>query len=812
MCALSWDNMATMNAKTIYRILIVLGNLFAVGVATVFIAVLLLLPSLPDIEKIRVLELKVPLRIYSSEGLLMGEYGSERRIPLRIADAPARLIAAVLAAEDDRYYEHVGIDYQGLLRAIYVNLQSGSRSQGASTITMQVTRNFFLTRERTYTRKAKEALLALRLEQLLSKDEILELYLNKIFLGHRSYGFAAAADVYYGVPLSDLSIAQYAMLAALPKAPSSINPISNPQNALNRRNYVLNRMLELGYIDEEDHSQAISESLTAKLHLAQVDLNAPYIVEHIRQIMYERYGESAYEDGFSVYSTVSAKDQQAAVDSLRLGLMDYDKRHGYRGAHRNLDLSLIDGKDKMLQILHKYESSKQIVPALVLEVSKDSATALTKSDQIITIPWENIAWARPYISSRSVGEKPEVPADVLNVGDVIYAQPADEDQWQLTQIPKVEGALIAIDPKDGAVKAMVGGFDYYINKFNRVTQAVRQMGSNIKPFIYSAALENGYTPASLVSGAPVVVEDEATNVVWRPENYSGKFYGDMRLRKALSLSLNLVSVRLLRSMGTQTAVDHISNFGFDKEKLPNGLALALGSAEATPLAVATGYAAFANGGYLVEPYAIDYVKDRYGKTVFTGKRTQVCDICLPQLPIEQTDPTSKTTVKLAERVISSTNAYIMGELLRGVVESGTARKAQSLSRTDIGGKTGTTNNFEDAWFSGFSPHLAATVWVGFDTPSDLGRHEAGSKAALPIWINFMQTALEGTRNERILAPDNVVRASVHSQTGEAVSSEHPQAIEEVFVFGTQPKLEVSSTASSALSGESDEQQSVDELF
>jgi len=801
-----------MSAKTIFRILIVLGNLFAVGVATVFIAVLLLLPSLPDIEEIRVLELKVPLRIYSSEGLLMGEYGSERRVPLRIEDAPAKLIAAVLAAEDDRYYEHVGIDYQGLLRAIYINLQAGSRAQGASTITMQVARNFFLSPEKTYARKAKEALLALRLEQLLSKDEILELYLNKIFLGHRSYGFEAASDAYYGKPLADINIAQYAMLAALPKAPSSINPISNPKNALIRRNYVLDRMLELGYIDSAEHDQAIAEPLTDKLHLAQVDLSAPYVVEHIRQIMYERYGENAYEDGYSVYSTVNAKDQEAAVISLRKGLMDYDKRHGYRGAIRNLDLSLLDGKDKILQILQKYQSSKQLVPAVVLEVSQESAKALTKSDEVIEIPWEYIKWARPYITSRSLGKKPEVPGDVLTVGDVIYALSGSEGQWQLTQIPNVEGALVSIDPNDGSVKAMVGGFDYYLNKFNRVTQAVRQMGSNIKPFIYSAALENGFTPASLVSGAPVVVEDESTNVIWRPENYSGKFYGDTRLRKALSLSLNLVSVRLLRSMGAEAAVDHLSSFGFDKEQLPNGLALALGSAEVTPLNVVTGYATFANGGYIVEPYTIDYVKDRYGKTIFTGKRTEVCDICVRKDVDDESESTAQSAVKIADRVISSSNAYIMGELLRGVVKTGTARKAQSLNRTDIGGKTGTTNNFEDAWFSGFSPNVAATVWVGFDTPSDLGRHEAGSKAALPIWIDFMTTALEGTSSQPILPPDNIVRASVHSETGEAVGAEHPQAVEEVFVIGTQPKLELSSMQGTSSSGGNDEQKSVDELF
>ena len=552
-----------------FRSLIVVSNLVVAGAAALVIVVLLLLPGLPNIETIRTLELKVPLRVYSSDGLLMGEYGSERRIPVRINDAPPALIAAVLSAEDDRYYEHVGIDYKGILRAIYVNIQSGAKAQGASTITMQVTRNFFLTKERTYIRKANEALLALRLEQLLTKDEILELYLNKIFLGHRAYGFGAAAVAYYGKPLDDLDLAQYAMLAALPKAPSRVNPVSNPEEALVRRNYILDRMFELGYISKQEHITATETPVSAQLHLAEVELRAPYVAEYIRQQLYEKFGDELYEDGYSVYATVNSVDQKAAVRSLREGLINYDMRHGYRGPTRNWDLARLDTDKKRFDALKQLESSQEIVPVLVLEVHEDKAIAVTKTAEQITIPWEQMKWARLHRSSRQLGPPLKSPHDVLKPGDMIYVRPVDEGQWMLSQIPIVEGALIAVHPRNGEIKAMVGGFDYYLGKFNRATQAVRQMGSNIKPFVYSAALEAGFTGASLVSGAPVVVEDESTEILWRPENYSGKFYGQTRLRKALGLSLNLVSVRLIRGMGTEFAIDHISKFGFDKETLPN---------------------------------------------------------------------------------------------------------------------------------------------------------------------------------------------------------------------------------------------------
>ncbi len=782
----------------------------AAGVAAAFIAVLVLLPGLPDIESIQQLELKIPLRIFSGDAQLMGEYGSERRIPLRIEDAPNRLIAAILSAEDDRYYEHVGIDYRGLLRAIYANVQSGSRSQGASTITMQVARNYFLTPERTYIRKAREALLALRLEQRLTKDEIFELYLNKIFLGHRAYGFQAAASVYYGKSLEELTNAQFAMLAALPKAPSAVNPISNPETALIRRNYVLDRMFGLGYLSPASHQSAIEEPISAKLHLAEVDLKAPYVAEHIRQFMFEQYGDDVYADGYSVYATIQSKDQRAAVQGLRKGLITYDMRHGYRGAVDKLDVEAFDGDMvRLSDALKEVPFSQEIVPVVITEVTDEAAIAVTRSAEMITIPFEKIKWARKHLSSRALGSKLEKPSEALSVGDIVYARLDEQQTWTVSQIPQVGGALIAIDVHDGAVRAMVGGFDYYMNKFNRATQAVRQVGSNIKPFIYSAALENGYTAASMVSGAPVVIKDEQTDILWRPENYSGKFFGTTRLREALSRSVNLVSVRILRSIGIEPAVAHMSKFGFDREALPPGLALALGAFETTPMEVVTGYAAFANGGYVVEPYFIDFVKDRDGKVVYTGKRSEVCSVCLEE-PAAAKASGSMPSVQRADRAISSANAYIMHEMLREVVKSGTARKAKSLKRSDIGGKTGTTNDFEDAWFSGFGGDVAATVWIGFDNPADLGRHEAGARAALPVWIDFMETALEGRDENLPHPPDNVVAVTIHSQTGEPVFADHPEGFTEVFMFGSEPLIATASTADTEELATVP--QSVDDLF
>ncbi len=773
-------------AGRFFLMLITVGLL---GIAGMTLWAIALLPELPRIESVEDLNLKVPLRIYSSDGLLLAEYGEERRIPLNFDDAPETLIKAILAAEDERFYAHTGVDFIGIVRAMFVNIRAGTIEQGASTITMQVARNYFLSRERTYIRKAKEALLAFELERLLSKDQIFELYLNKIFLGHRSYGFAAAARTYYGKPLSELSLEQYAMLAALPKSPSQVNPLTSPESARVRRDYVLNRMRTLNYVSEEEFEQAVAADLTAENHVAEVELDAPYVAEAVRRAMFERYGARAYEEGYQVFSTISSKDQISARESLRSGLYAYDMRHGFRGSVRSVDPSILESSEAIQEVLQEIPSSGELVPALVMEVGFDQVKARALRAGEIVIPWEAMKWARPYITSRSLGKAPDRPADVVRPGDVVHVRPSEEG-WMLSQWPRIEGALVAVSPEDGAIKALQGGFDYHHGKFNRATQAHRQLGSNVKPFVYSAALENGFTASSLVSGAPVVVEDESSELVWRPENYSGKFFGPTRLRKALSLSLNLVSVRLVRSMGERYSKEYLTRFGFDKDAIPDGLSLALGTAEVSPLSVASAYAVFANGGYAIEPYIIDVVKDRNGAVVELGRKSQVCHYCLNPLEpdfISDLDGEPDHVQKNAPRVISSANAYIMNSMLRTVVQSGTARKAQSLNRSDLAGKTGTTNNFEDAWFSGYNDYLVATAWVGFDKPNDLGQHEAGSRAALPIWIDFMQDALDGVPEMPLIAPDNIVTALVHSETGEAVPEDHPDGYAELFVVGSQPR-------------------------
>ena len=790
-----------MNVSVFRYGLIALCNLVMLSLAAGVITVILLLPGLPDIETIKTLQLKVPLRVYTNDGMLIGEFGDQRRIPIKIEQTPAKLIAAVLTAEDDRYYQHVGIDYRGVLRAMYSNFVSGSRAQGASTITMQVARNFYLTKERTYLRKAKEALLALRLEQYFSKDEILELYLNKIFLGHRSYGFGAAANVYYGKPLEDLNVPQFAMLAALPKAPSSVNPISNPDNAKVRRDYILRRMKDLGFISEQEYFDYIAHPLSAELHVSEVQLKAPYVAEHIRIAMVNRFGTAAYEDGYSVYSTVISKNQIAAVSSLREGLIRYDRRHGYRGAVQNWDIDNLNA-EQQLDALQQLEPSQEIVPVLIVDIQPDKAVATTRNGEQIAVAWEHMKWARRYQTVRSRGPSPKHPADVLNLGDIVYARPAKDGVWELVQIPTVNGALVSIDPVNGAVLAMAGGFDYYLDQFNRVTQGVRLMGSNIKPFVYSAALNHGFTPGSLVSGLPIVVEDQQSEILWRPRNYSGEFTGDTRLRIALAKSLNLVSVRLIRGIGTDTVIDHIAKFGFEKSQLPVGWSVALGSAGATPLTVVSGYAVFANGGYLVEPYFIDVVKDRHGRVVFRGERTRVCQHCLFQTypVVADSEDIAQPPWNLAERVISSANAFVMTEMLRGVIRGGTGRKAKSLNRSDLGGKTGTTNDFEDAWFSGFNANVATTVWVGFDDPSDLGRNEHGAGLALPVWIDYMKVALENTPEKPLQMPNDVVSVMVDAKTGEAVPEGTKNAVNEYYFAGTQPVVSTASMTSPSEDG------------
>lgn len=779
------------------RTLLAAVALSITGAIAAGVVVYQLLPTLPSIESIRDIPLKVPLRVYTVDGKLIGEYGDYRRTPTAIADVPPMMVRAVLAAEDDSFYKHHGVDIPGIVRALIANLRSGDAGQGASTITMQVARNYFLTREKTYTRKIKEMLLSIRMEQALSKDEILELYVNKIFLGHRSYGFQAAALFYYDKPLADLTLAEIAMLAGLPKAPSTSNPLTNPSAAVNRRNYVLRRMRDLDYIDEASYQAASAAPVTASRHVSPVDVDAPYMAEMARDYIFGKYGENAYESGFQIYTTIAAANQQAATEALRKGLVAYDRRHGYRGAIGHVDPVEVQDKDALAELLGEYQKSGSIRPAMVIAADADAIAVYVPGPGQVGIDRDGFTWAM------------EDPSAVLEVGDVIHVDEAADGAWQLAQVPEVQGALVSLDPNDGAILALTGGFDYYLNNFNRATQARRQPGSNLKPFIYSAALNNGFTAATLVSGAPIVVEDPIEGT-WRPENYSGRFYGPTRIREALINSMNLVSVRIARAMGVPTVLDHIETFGFDRERLPKGLSLALGAAAVTPLEMAAGYAVFANGGYRVEPYFIARVEDQNGEIIEYSNRVRVCETCEVSEEALAADPDALDP-RFAREVLSRENAFIMNSIMRDVIRSGTGKQALELGRSDLAGKTGTTNDFRDAWFSGFNGEVVATAWVGYDQPRSLGRGESGARAALPIWIDYMRVALDGVPETRLEVPENVVSGLVSRDTGEAVAPGAPGAYEEYFIMGTEPHVGAGASEL-AREMEGTEQRKVEDLF
>jgi len=775
--------------------------LAVVGALAVAGFTLTLLPDLPDAEEIRDVRLQVPLRVYAANGELMAEFGEQRREPVKIDDVPETLVQAILAAEDDSFYSHPGVDFAGVIRAAIENFKSGHTEQGASTITMQVARNYFLTREKTYTRKAKEALLAFRLERMLGKDQILELYLNKIFLGHRSYGFAAASRVYYGKRLDELTLPQTALLAGLPKAPSRDNPLTNPERAQKRRNYVLSRMHQLGYISDATHSAALRAPLTAERHRLSTDVDAPYVAEMVRDYMVDKYGEEAYWLGYKVFTTVVPALQHNANRALRAGLLNYSHRHGYLGPVAHIELSRDTGSELLDEELANHEPSGDLVPAVVIALEDKSATAYTRRKAVVEIPWEGLSWARPHVGETGVGAKPQSASDVVTAGDVVYVAPRasgdDEDQeggeqrtgWRLTQLPEIEGGLVSLNPDDGAIRALVGGFDFYLGKFNRITQAERQPGSNIKPFIYSAAMEHGFTPASRVSGGPIVVEDPVRGELWRPENYSGKFFGPMRLRTALMKSVNLVSVRVLRSIGVQKARDHLARFGFDPDSLPNGLSLALGSGTVKPITVAQAFGVMANGGFRVEPYYIKWVEDPDGNIIEQARPSIACGYCARPSYEDQREQALQ-----APRVISPGNRFLVTSMLRDVVRRGTGRRAMKLGRSDLAGKTGTTNDFRDAWFSGFNDDTVTTVWVGFDDSRTLGRGEAGSRAALPIWVDYMEEAMQVVPESGLPRPDNIIAARISPATGALMADNEPGGITEYFEVGAAPSAETAAGA------------------
>lgn len=778
--------------RRLFTLSIALIGLLIVAISALY---LFLAPNLPNIATLNETQLQVPLRIFSAEGNLIAEFGEKRRIPLAYSEIPEQLTQAILAAEDARFYEHHGVDYKGLLRAVYSLATTGVKAQGGSTITMQVARNFFLTREKTYLRKVNEIILSLQIERSLTKNEILTLYLNKIYLGNRAYGVGAAANVYYGKSLQELTLPQFAMIAGLPKAPSTFNPIANPDRALLRRDYVLRRMWEVGYISQQDYLSAIQAPITASFHSREVEVYAPYVAEMIRTQLIEQYGDEAYNIGLNVHTTIKAKHQQAANKALQSALLAYDKRHGYRGALKHINLD--EGTPKQeayLKALEDFDTIGPLSPGIVTTVDSTVAQVYVKDTQIIELKLASMIWAAKQLSTNSRGKAPSKVGDVLSVGDIIYLTQDTEGQWRLAQLPEAEGALIAVSPYDGAVTALNGGFEYFQNKFNRVTQSRRQPGSGFKPFIYSAALEKGYTAASIINDAPVVLDDAGLEDEWRPENYSQKFYGPTRLRVALMHSRNLVSIRLLRDITPDYAINYAERFGFDIEQMPHNLSLALGSGSAAPWDLARAYSAIANGGYRIEPYLIQRIEDASGNILMQSQPATVCETCLTETnsPAGEKDDDALGS-KSAQRIMTPQNNYIMNSMLRDVVRYGTGRKAMSLGRTDLAGKTGTTNNQVDAWFNGFHPELVAISWVGFDSPKTLGRYETGGKAALPMWIDFMRVALHDTPEEPLKEPIDMITVKIDPNTGLLVSPDTAGAIDETFRIEHVPTEMVSSS-------------------
>ncbi len=925
------------------------GAVLGLGLLVMLIGWLLLSRQLPSVDLLKDVQLQQSLRVYSNDGKLIAEYGEKRRIPLAIADVPPVVKDAFLAAEDDRFYEHPGVDYQGLARAVINQVLRGDRAQGGSTITMQVARNFFLTSEKSYKRKISEILLALRIEKELSKDEILELYLNKIYLGKRAYGIAVAAQVYYGKRVSELTLPEVAMIAGLPKAPSRYNPVVNPERATLRRNYVLRRMLELEMISQEAHDAAVAEPVSAVAFEMPSELEAPYIGEMVRAELVERFGEDIYTSGLRVYTTVDSRLQQAANQALRNGLLDYDQRHGYRGPVRQLSLAagmteialtevdeaalaaeaaaseaqgeaedsedavsrqgLIERPDEQEpksswsfrdidRELEAIGRSGDVQPALVTRFLNLSPPAGTKekvpSENLLAaeiylgarqygqLGFEQVKWARTFVSIDAQGAEPKAISDVLKVGDYVRVMRRGSD-WALVQLPQVEGALVSLDPQSGAVQALAGGFDFYSSKFNRAVQARRQPGSSFKPFIYSAALQNGYTAASIINDAPVVFDDPALEGKWRPENYTGEFFGPTRLREGLVKSRNLVSIRLLQDLGIERARRFVRQFGFGEESLPRDLSLALGSGTVTPLEMTRGFAAFANDGYLVTPFFIDRIENADGKLLWMADYKVACVKCFvekidpvllmdgyevefpreetaaagagdataAQVPaasapagdgmqtdgmeiiaevltrskepiagtpsgvpapeeaaqVEQPAPADanaeavateeivlKRRVKPAPKIMEPEVSYIMNSMLRDVILRGTGVRARSLGRNDLAGKTGTTNDQYDAWFCGFNHRYVTTTWIGFDSFQPLGASEAGAAASLPIWIDYMQVALEGVPEQLSSQPAGIVSMRIDAETGLLAGKNTREAIFEIFRQDTAPTEESTGVA------------------
>ncbi len=805
-------------------------------------------PGLPEADTIRQIPLQVPLRIYSRDGRLIEEVGERRRILVNYEDLPDYVVDAFVAAEDRRFFEHRGVDYRGILRAAYNLVRTGSIQGGGSTITQQLARDYFLTRRTLFTRKIREAFLAWKIEQEFTKQEIMALFVNKMFFGQRAYGVAAAAQAYYGKGLFRLHVAEAATLAGVLPAPSEYNPVRSPANARMRRNYVLRRMYDLGYIAGDEYEEAVAYPVESRLYGTATELTAPYVAEMVRREMVDRYGEDAYSAGYKVVTTLDAHLQTAANYAVRNGLLEFSRRRGYRGPITTIDVDpevlarpYEEWPEELALMLAEYSNPGGLSVALVtaLDEASNGARVALQDGTPLELPWHGISWARPFIDAETTGPAPEAVADVLTPGDVVYVMPTVTGDWALAQVPEAQGAVVSLDPRDGAISSLVGGFDFSISKFNRATQAARQPGSSFKPFIYSAALEHGNHPSTIILDAPVVINSSELEAVWRPHNYTGRFYGEQRMREALVRSMNLASVRLLlNNTGIGNAVRHIAKFGFGDAALPRNGSLALGGGSASPLDMAQAFAVFANGGFSISPYLIDTIRGPDGEVLYRADPLVVCPPCEAGLdriehiqaaaspedgrtvsdsaegvyvydgetgvsrdetaqvdesyrPDAATAPELFRHVNAAPRVISAENAYLIQDMMRDVIRRGTGRRALVLGRSDLSGKTGTSNDRRDAWFGGFNTNLSSVVWIGYDNYWPLGPGEEGSRTALPVWIEFMREALAGVPPNAMPMPDGIVNVRISRSTGCPASADHPfeDVMFEVFEEGNVPVCE-----------------------
>jgi penicillin-binding protein 1A len=813
------------------RIMVVvfgLGLVATIGsVAGVIGAYYYVQPGLPEAETIRDIPLQIPLRIFSRDGRLISEIGQRRRVLITFDDLPDHVVDAFIAAEDRRFWEHPGIDYVGILRALFQLVTTGNVEAGGSTLTQQLARDYFLNLDQTIDRKFKEFSLAVRIEQEFTKEQIMELFLNKMFFGQRAYGVSAAARVFFNKELQNINVAEAATLAGVLPAPSRYNPVRSVSNASMRRAYVLGRMQSLGYISDAEYIEAMDHPMESRLHGAAIELSADYVAEMVRREMLSRYGEDTYTAGYQVVTSLDSRLQRAADYALRNGLLEFARRRGYRPLGMNFEITpallateFTEWPIEILQTLDQYAPGGLSV-ALVTAIHEDnSADIIFKNGNVDALPWSGMKWANRFIGRDTFGPAPETVADVLNVGDVIHVMPTTEGFWALAQVPEAQGAVVSVDPQDGAITSLAGGFDFATSKFNRVTQAFRQPGSSFKPFIYSAALEHGNTPATVILDAPIVINSSELEAVWRPINYSGRFYGPTRMREALVRSMNLVSVRLLLfETGVGNAVRHIAKFGFGEAALPRNGSLALGGGAAAPLDMAQGYAVIANGGFAIKPYVIDAIYGPEGETLYRAEPLVVCqdciaepdneydyasdeemtleemaDVALTYRPDAAADPALFENVNAATRAVSEQNVFLVQDMMRDVIQRGTGRRARVLGRSDLSGKTGTSNDARDAWFGGFNADLASIVWVGYDDDLPLARGEEGSRTALPIWIEYTRIALDGVPNHQMAMPEGIVTVLIDRNDGCRARAGQPDTIFEVFIDGRVPECQMAQDA------------------